>query len=413
MKAERILQILIMFVLLTAGCQTESLPTEQEPVSIEQVETVLVEEAVVAAETVLPTEPPPPTEQPSEPVPTETAKPTPTAEPTSNSSAETDRIPTEGLFTLVGDEPVITPNGTAEATMALAFPGAVTYHDGLFHMFHNELEWWPSQVHVFYSTSPDGVSWTRVADEPLFLGEELNVPYTAFVSSVLVEEDNTWVLYFYTVDNPVSWETITEGSIGRATAPTPEGPWTADEEMILTAGAPDAWDSYCVQNPSVVRTDEGYVMYYTGYSERQAAIGMASSTDGVNWSKHDEPVFTRSGERGSWDNAFMIDPQVIITPDGWVMLYARSNKVGKHGPYGFAISEDGLNWRRGDDPIASAANVGPFMWAADFLYYDGTYYVYVESGRVSGGGESFSDVGTSPDADWNIYLLTYAGSLIP
>ena len=296
--------------------------------------------------------------------------------------------------------------------MKLTFPGAVVYHDGLFHMFHNELEWWPSQVHVFYSTSPDGINWTRVSDEPLFLGEDLSVPYTAFVSSVLVEDDGTWILYYYTVDNAVTWETMTDGSIGRATAPTPTGPWTADDEMVLVAGDDNAWDSYCVQNPTVLRTDQGYVMYYTGYSDRQAAIGMATSTDGIQWTKQEEPILGRSGESGTWDNAFMIDPQVVLTPDGWVMLYSRSNKVGKHGPYGFAVSSDGVNWIRSDAPIADASTVGPFIWAAELIHHDDTYYVFVESGQVSGAGQSFSDTSSDPNADWNIYLLTHEGSLI-
>ena len=409
MKKIKVIQILLLLGLLFAGCQSEPVAPESESVVSEVVEVDVLEDEVVVTETaVLPTEPPPTNPPPTEPPPTEPPAPTATSEPESN------RIPTEGLFTLVSDQPVIRHNDTESAPMNLAFPGAVVYHDGLFHMFHNELEWWPSQVHVFYSTSSDGLNWTRVSDDPLFLGEALNVPYTAFVSSVLVEEDGTWVMYFYTVDNAVSWETMTEGSIGRATAPAPTGPWTANDEMVLTAGKQDSWDSYCVQNPSVVRVEQGYVMYYTGYSERQAAIGMATSADGIQWTKHEEPIFTRSGERGSWDNAFMIDPQVILTPDGWVMLYARSNKVGKHGPYGFAVSADGFNWTRSDEPIVSGANVGPFIWAAELLYHEGTYFVYVESGQVTGGGNSFSDSGgDNPDADWNIFFLTHEGSLMP
>ena len=109
----------------------------------------------------------------------------------------------------------------------------------------------------------------------------------------------------------------------------------------------------------------------------------------------------------------MIDPQVILSPDGWVMMYANSNKVGKHGPYGFAVSADGLNWTRSDTPIVDGSSVGPFIWAAELLYLEGKYFVYVESGQVFDGSGSFSDTGGNPDADWNIFLLTHDGSLMP
>ena len=404
MKKYRLIPIALAFGLVLISCQAAPEISEIDPETSAIVKETPVEAeniAVLPIETAVPPTQPPPTE----PSPTITPEPTIPLEPDSN------RIPSTDLFTLFSEEPVIYHNDSAEVPMHLAFPGAVVYHDNLFHMFHNELEWWPAQVHTFYSTSPDGRNWTRVTNEPLFLGEALNAPYTAYVSSVLVEEDGTWVLYFYTIDNPVGWEAITEGSIGRATAPAPTGPWTADDKMVLTAGKQGTWDSLCVQNPSVVRTETEYVMYYTGYSERQAAIGMATSPDGIEWTKNEEPIFTRSGESGSWDNAFMIDPRVVLTPDGWVMLYSRSYKVGTHGPYGIAVSSDRINWKRSDEPVASGENVGPFIWAANLLYHDNTYFIYVQSGQVRGRGSDFSSSIESPEADWNIYLLTHEGSL--
>lgn len=412
MKIHLFVHILILLTLCLVGCQADVVAPDSASVQDKTVVAEVANEPEAVPTELPPTSLPPMEPPPTEPSPTElppTEPPVPTASPEPTSQ----RIPSAGLFTLASEEPVIYHNDTAAAPMKLAFPGATVYHDGQFHMFHNELAWWPAQVHVFYSTSPDGVNWTRVTEEPIFLGEALNVPYTAFVSSVIVEPDGTWVLYFYTVDRPVVWGVITVGSIGRVTAPAPTGPWTADAEMALTPGGQDAWDSLAVQNPSVVRIEQGYVMYYTGYSERQSAIGMATSADGIHWTKQEDPVLTGSGEQGGWDAGLLLDPQVVLTPDGWVMLYARSYQVGKqHGAYGFAVSADGVNWVRSEEPIASGSTVGPFIWSTDLLYHDGVYFVYVESGRVSGMGTSFSDTSTSSDADWNIFLLTHEGSLL-
>src|SRR6185436_19294128 len=39
-------------------------------------------------------------------------------------------------------------------------PGAVTYYDGLFHIFRNAFNAWPDAVNIAYATSPEGETWT-------------------------------------------------------------------------------------------------------------------------------------------------------------------------------------------------------------------------------------------------------------
>jgi hypothetical protein len=59
-----------------------------------------------------------------------------------------------------------------------------------------------------------------------------DVPFAevgALVTSVLVEDDGTWVLYFsvghFPASNPSAF------AIGRATAPDPLGPWTVPRRL--------------------------------------------------------------------------------------------------------------------------------------------------------------------------------------
>ena len=106
------------------------------------------------------------------------------------------------------------------------------------------------------------------------------------VSTGFITDDGTWVLVFETVENGRPWV------LGRATAPGPDGPWTVGEAGILEAGPAGSWDAGGLSWPSVVATDDGYAMYYTGVERLRGrgAIGLATSPDGIAWTKHDGPV---------------------------------------------------------------------------------------------------------------------------
>src|SRR5215208_4112701 len=103
------------------------------------------------------------------------------------------------IFTLFSDDPVVMRGERGEWDGRYTDPGAVVYHDGLFHMFRNGFQGWPAPVQIGYLTSPDGLNWTEVSEEPVLTSDE--VPFAgvaALAASVLVEDDGTWVLYFYT-----------------------------------------------------------------------------------------------------------------------------------------------------------------------------------------------------------------------
>ena len=116
-------------------------------------------------------------------------------------------------------------------------PGAMVYQDGMFHMFYNGINGFPAPVGVGYATSPDGYHWTRQVSEPVLSANQLAgsqlLGSNLFVTSALVEDDGTWVLYFYTL----SGNTFNgPGEIGRATASSPTGPWTIDPDPMLSPG---------------------------------------------------------------------------------------------------------------------------------------------------------------------------------
>lgn len=265
----------------------------------------------------------------------------------------------QALLQPVQSSPVIEHATAAwERSFAYTDPGAAIFHDGKFHMFRNSFKSWPAPVSITYMTSPDGVTWTEMAAAPIL--ESPNVPLAkvaALASSVMVLEDGTWVLYFYT------WNTYSgragNGAIGRAAATEPTGPWTVDAEPALRPGEKGAWDDGEVAAPHVIKTATGYAMYYAGFSRTGrpvGKIGLATSADGVRWEKQAEPVLA-AGE--TWEGRGLTQVRVVPRGDGWLMLYRASGKnPASDMGIGLAYSKDGRAWTKvGDDAAFLVADM--------------------------------------------------------
>ncbi len=213
------LSLSVLFTLVFAGCAPAPAPTPS-PSSI-------------------PTQTPvPATSTPEPDLPTETPTPTrlPNAIPTQHLDAS--------LFRFYEGNPVLQQSNNCQWDCLYIDPGAMVYHDDAFHMFFNGIKGFPAPVGVGYASSPDGYHWTRQVDEPVLNATALSgsnlLGSNLFVTSALVEDDGTWILYFYTLNGGTF---NGPGDIGRATAPAPAGPWTIDPDPILSPGPDGAWDA--------------------------------------------------------------------------------------------------------------------------------------------------------------------------
>lgn len=329
-----------------------------------------------------------------------------------HAATASDNVP---VFKVFGDSPVLDHGKAGSWNAVYTDPGAVLYHDGLFHMFYNGFNGWPAPVQIGYATSPDGLHWTKQGDDPVLKTAQVDYAgVAALASSAIVLDDGSWALYFYTWEN---YGALLDGKgrIGRATAPKPTGPWTVDKKPVLEVGSAGAWDEQRVDAPSVLRAEKGFVMYYAGINTSGTqSIGMATSPDGLTWTKYNDPATTdtqfaesdpvfQKGEANAWDASRVHQPRVDKTPDGWVMLYRtivprQPATIG----LGIATSADGIHWipSKANPIFTGAKDFGKQgFWYTAFAYHDGTYFVYVEA---------------PPPAHYSetaVYVATYAGSL--
>jgi predicted GH43/DUF377 family glycosyl hydrolase len=175
------------------------------------------------------------------------------------------------------------------------------------------------------------------------------------------------------------------------TRPSPNDP--------VLEGTPGGFDENGVYGPDVIYQPEDaaapYKMYYSGRGAVFGAIGYATSSDGVTWSKRTEgglpdPVLDH-GEAGSADAFGAGDPSVMKDGSTWKMWYTGDDSNKRRVAY--ATSPDGISWSKGgavispEDPGVSASlEFGAF---APTVWKDGGSYRMLLAGRKIVSGTTF------------------------
>ncbi len=166
--------------------------------------------------------------------------------------------------------------------------------------------------------------------------------------------------------------------IGYATSP--DGlQWTKyGSSPVFSAGASGSWDSTAVSAPCVRKVGDEWKMWYTGTgTSGSGGVGLATSPDGVHWTRYaSNPVFVK-GSTGSWDSASPARPSVLILNDVYHMWY------GSNGAIGYASSSDGIHWTRSSlNPILSPGSAGAWDGAAihapTVIFYGGRYHMWYQ-----------------------------------
>lgn len=119
--------------------------------------------------------------------------------------------------------------------------------------------------------------------------------------------------------------------------------WTKYAGNPILTVRPGTWESIGCNAPKVFHDGNQFVMFYTGhYSLTQAEIGLATSTDGFIWQRSPLNPVLRRGPSGSWDQ-YSVRGTAAFTGNGrYYLLYDG----GAATPIGFAHSVDGLVWTK-------------------------------------------------------------------
>ena len=205
----------------------------------------------------------------------------------------------------------------------------------------------------------------------------------------VIKDGSTYAMWFY------GWDASGIERIGYATS-TDGVHWTKySGNPVLDVGSSGSWDAGGVYNPSVIKDGGVYKMWYHGYSD-MSRIGYATSTDGINWTKHPNNPVLDLGPDGTWDYHGVGAPTVIKDGNLYKMWY-----IGYDGWWwriGYATSPDGINWtKHPNNPVIREGAEGSWeeghVWMPSVIKDGNTYHMLY--------------TGTDPD---DIYHIGYATS---
>jgi predicted GH43/DUF377 family glycosyl hydrolase len=140
--------------------------------------------------------------------------------------------------------------------------------------------------------------------------------------------------------------------------------------IVLSPGNPGDWDSSSISLGSVLWNGTAYLMWYTGtngITYQGGAIGLAVSTDGLNWVKYSgNPVITPS-ELGN-DQKYIAVPYVISLKLTYNMWYTgKSSATPNVNKILYATSFDGIHWSKWPAPVLTPST-DPTAWDASGVY---------------------------------------------
>jgi predicted GH43/DUF377 family glycosyl hydrolase len=204
---------------------------------------------------------------------------------------------------------------------------------------------------IGHATSLDGIHWVKDTLNPVLIPEPSNSWEDFCVSqvSVIFNSSDSKFHMWYT-----GWGSATEpGYFGHATS-SDGSLWERDpENPVLSTGGFGSWDDADILAPSVILVNDTLHMWYDGYGGGDVLqIGHATSVDGISWDKDsDYPVLKRS-DAGRWDYPHVRDSRVIHDGSGFHMFYTGGEWLSYD--IGYAYSEDGKIWTKYNDPSTTS-----------------------------------------------------------
>lgn len=136
---------------------------------------------------------------------------------------------------------------------------------------------------IYYAESADGITWTQDSADPVISDGANNVGH-----GFVMKNGSTYYGFFCT-------DAQSATNMNRWTSP--DGiTWTKTNLNILSLGTSGQWDSMGLFNPVVWVQGGTWYMLYNGRSSTAYSIGLATSPDGVTWTKYaSNPVIISAG----------------------------------------------------------------------------------------------------------------------
>jgi hypothetical protein len=296
-------------------------------------------------------------------------------------------------WTHIGDAPVLAPGPPDSWDAGIAFLPTVIKDGDTLKMWYtgsrgNYLS--PDPMEIGYAWSLDGVNWTKYSGNPVLSPRSGEFDAGGLAAPVVIKDGDTLRMWY---------AAIGEGEPAKIPPNKTGYAWSLDgihwnrlSAPVLQAGPAGEWDDVICNPGGVIKENGIFKMwysgatYYPGFPQQWPFVfwhtGLATSTDGIHWTKYDDPATTDSpyqfsdpvikaepwaGTPKPWGQARTFATTVLPTASGYEMwptgLHPFTQVAGGF-PHdiGYAISSDGINWQKyADNPVLEPT----FTWNVD------------------------------------------------
>lgn len=223
-------------------------------------------------------------------------------------------------WTRWGTSPVLTSGSAGSWDRAYVVAGPVVLVSGTYHMFYTgsaDGSTWS----IGHATSLDGIHWTKDPRNPVIpFAESPAVLYESGEFKMWVDNPSQNAVEYYVSPDGTAW-TLAVGN------------------PVLLPGP--GWDADHSIPGAVVHDATGYYLYYEGVSGIINQVGLATSLDGITWTKSPANPVIPAG--GPWYSTFLAPCSVLDAGSVQVLWFVGGNTTN-YWHLGVAVSTDGTNW---------------------------------------------------------------------
>lgn len=239
----------------------------------------------------------------------------------------------DGVSWTKNANPVLTPGMAGSWDSLLVYAGTVLKNSSSYLMWYEGAQLKPDgyccKFGIGLATSPDGLSWTRYAENPILTSESSSRPYVSY----------PWVLKIGGQFKMWYACGLYEPAYLTATcfASSSDGiHWSQNTNPIFKGtGAATDWDGGTVYSTNIIYDGKTYGMWYSGCNSAgtKCQIGYATSPDGMTWTRASGNPILAPSSSGGWDSYDSVDNQGILQVGGSFMLYYSADQLNTNGKF--------------------------------------------------------------------------------
>lgn len=239
-----------------------------------------------------------------------------------------------------------------------AYFGRVLYDEGKFKMWFAN-SYGSDKYDIGYAESADGLTWSVVKPKALEAGPVGSWDAYSVHPGAVIKDGSTYKMYYCGQSAPNDTD---DKRVGLATS-TDGINWTRSSLSTVQQIGIYGYTT------DILKVNSTYYMYFGN----AYVIGVATSTDGINWIKSSQSIVSATE---SWEGSRIWSCSVIIDDNKWKMVYTNM----PYNSFGYAESTDGVNWTKKSTPIFTYSNTNN-LWPYDIRFpfirkVNNKYYLY-------------------------------------